>query len=165
MCSVSTIVSVQNLNFSVRTQHRFCFVSSHFSTGYRAISGDKLRFHPATGNGLVDGVLELYLANATNGTDKSIVDGWVMEELTNGINFPLDEVDHYIYVMPPNVDFGSAAAYACLWCPKTVYYDLIASNYEALLHEVGHNLGTPLLLICTADVIFSLNCDKCSYFH
>ena len=25
--------------------------------------------------------------------------------------------------------------------PKTVYFDIQASNYQVLLHEIGHNLG------------------------
>ena len=87
-------------------------------------------------------MLELYLEQETEGVDKSVVDRWVWDKLgSNGINFPLSSVDHYMYVMPGNVEFGGAAAYACVWCPKTVYRENQASNYQVLLHEVGHNLG------------------------
>eukprot|EP00559_Dactyliosolen_fragilissimus_P002113 CAMPEP_0184871582 /NCGR_PEP_ID=MMETSP0580-20130426/40802_1 /TAXON_ID=1118495 /ORGANISM="Dactyliosolen fragilissimus" /LENGTH=1122 /DNA_ID=CAMNT_0027374259 /DNA_START=125 /DNA_END=3490 /DNA_ORIENTATION=- len=111
-------------------------------SGYQFCSGNKLNFKIGEGNGLVNGVREIYLDQATAGIDKDTVDRWVWDKLgSNGINFPLNSYDHYIYVMPGNVNFEGAAAYACLWCPKSVYFDIQASNYQVLLHEVGHNIG------------------------
>ena len=70
-------------------------------SGYRSCSGNLLNFNPGTDNGLVDGVFELTLDQATSGVDKNIVDRWVWDKLgSNGINFPLSSYDHYMYVMP-----------------------------------------------------------------
>jgi len=114
----------------------------NLQSGYRWCSGNKLNFYPGQGNGLVNGILEVFLEESTAGRGKDVVERMALKKITSSdMNFPLSNYDHYMYVMPPNVDFDTAAAYACLWCPKTAFWDIHASNYQVILHEIGHNIG------------------------
>ena len=51
-------------------------------------------------------MLEVYLEQETADVDKQVVDRWVWDHLTTVIDFPIESFDHYMYVMPGNVEFG-----------------------------------------------------------
>ena len=70
-------------------------------SGYLTCSGNKLDFIPGDGNGLVNGVLELYLDQNTSGIGMKTVENWAWAKLRSSeIDFPLDDYDHYIHVLP-----------------------------------------------------------------
>ena len=70
-------------------------------SGYRICSGNKLNFIPGEGNGLVDGVLELYLDQNTAGVGMKTVENWAWAKLRSSeIDFPFDDYDHYMHVLP-----------------------------------------------------------------
>lgn len=114
----------------------------NLKSGYQACSGNKLNFYPGTGNGLVNGVLDLTLTQKTNGVPSTTVQAWVTRMLgSDGINFPSQKYDHVIYVFPQGVNFYGSAAYAYLWGGLSVFWNRYVSLYIVLLHEIGHNLG------------------------
>lgn len=133
---------------------------------YRACSGRRLDFKPAVGSNIVNGVMELKLTTKTvSGQSSSTVENWVNEQLDSmGLG---TKYTHTMLVLPGNVNFGGAAAYAYVgeysfavrfvavepsthnhlfltytttgW-GKAVFWDGYASTLLVLVHEFGHNL-------------------------
>ena len=70
-------------------------------SGYRICSGNKLNFIPGEGNGFVDGVLKLYLDQNTTGIRMKTVEDWAWAKITSSeINFPFEDYDNYMLVLP-----------------------------------------------------------------
>lgn len=108
-------------------------------SGYEACSGNKLKFNPAVGTDITNGVYELRM-NSYNGNnvDSSTVAWAAVGAMPSGMT---DAYDYTYYVLPGNVDFGGAAAWAYLPGTMSVYKNDYGSDYIVMLHELGHNLG------------------------
>jgi hypothetical protein len=64
---------------------------------------------PATGSGIVGGVLEVTIPNQISGKDSGTVTGWVDDKMST---LNLGSFTHTIYVLPLSVKFNGAAAFA-----------------------------------------------------
>ena len=107
---------------------------------YSACSGNQLNFQPASGPDIVNGAAEITLTQNSNGVDRYTVHGWVDNYIA--ANYPdwPSQFHHIMYVLPQNVNFNGAAAYAYIGNYKSVYWNTYASRLTVLMHETGHNL-------------------------
>jgi len=107
---------------------------------YTACSGGKLNYKPATGTGITNGGVAITLEQNSTDVNRFTVHGWVDNWISsNHPTWPSD-FNHIMYVLPGNVNFTGAAAYAYIGNYKSVYRDNAASKLTVLMHETGHNL-------------------------
>jgi hypothetical protein len=112
----------------------------NLKTGYQACSGGKLNFVPGTGPNIVDGVMEISISQSVNGVSSGTVEGYVKTKLSQ-LGYNLSSYTHTMVVVPAQVDFGGAAAWAYMPGDFSFYSDGNASMHIVLMHEIGHNLG------------------------
>ena len=112
-----------------------------------ACSHGKLQVIPATGPGILDGIIEVSMDRSVSGTHSSnTLVNRVIEQLYHEhgdistkyefINFVLPTHDHLRW--GNNVKY---LAYATMAARKSVYRDVWSVHLDAIVHEWGHNLG------------------------
>ena len=107
-------------------------------TQLHACSGGKLTINPATGTDIIGGVVEVVLESAVTDVNSAavmrLVDPIIMEKFGD-----LTQWNHLMYVLPMEVDFGTASAFAFLGGYKSVFKGKFASYMGVQIHEFGHN--------------------------
>ena len=100
-------------------------------------SGNKLRLKPAKASGISNGVYEVVLSDNSKDVESGVVREWAEAALPSSIT---SVTDFFYYVLPPNVDFGSAAAWAYLPGDVSTYFDTYASIYIVMMHGMNQDL-------------------------
>jgi len=89
---------------------------------------------------IIDGVLELVIPYTVKGISSEVVERWVTSELS-GYGISYRNFTHIMYALPDSVRFGTVAAFAFIGWYLSVFRDKFASDLQALVHELGHNVG------------------------
>jgi len=111
---------------------------ANLKSQYAACSYNQMNFTPAVYDGVINGVLEISIAqNATNKTASDI-----QEAVTDALGFSGKPyfADHVMYCLPPGTS-GGWIAYAYLNNWLSVYNDKWCQSLSTQMHEVGHNLN------------------------
>jgi len=87
---------------------------------------------PATGSGIVNGVLDLSISQAVAGQSSGTVQGWVTSKL-NGMGITSASATNIMYVLPGDVSFGGAAAYAYVNSYLSVYWNTYSDDLQVLV--------------------------------
>lgn len=125
----STSISSEKLSQSV-------FGATSARSQYSDCSFNKLNFHPATGPGVSNGVMEITIPQNVKGIASYVVQNAITENLGGK---PLN-ADHVMYCLPPGTTGGWIAyAYTNHWL--SVYNDKWCTYLSAQMHEIGHNFG------------------------
>jgi len=109
-------------------------------SGFTACSGGKLNIAPAEGENITDGVIEISILHYVKDVAWKSVQNFVMSELYNR-NISIANFDNVIMVLPSEVDFDGAAAFAYIGQQIGVYKDTNIEYQLVTIHEFGHNLG------------------------
>ena len=111
---------------------------------FNSCSFDKLHMVPAEGDGIVNGVYEMFLdRNVTQDSWLSYIEEFYvpMREQFGG-DFT-DRFDNVMFCLPPKANLNGngwlAAAFIGKWA--TFYSDQTCSHLSIFMHELGHNLG------------------------
>jgi hypothetical protein len=116
-------------------------LSSEKDNSAQACSKGRLSFKAATGDAVVNGVINVNLSKSmTNYTSDSEVRNEALSLIPKDPN-AVNDYTFTILVMPDSSKSFLSGAKA--WLPGTMswYRDLYGSDPTYLLHELGHNLG------------------------
>ncbi|KAL7547050.1 hypothetical protein ACHAWF_010369 [Thalassiosira exigua] len=106
---------------------------------YEQCSGGKLLFVPATGPGVVNGVLEFPMDQDMSGQHVSTAGGWVRDKF-NGLSGELGiEFEAYSVILPVGV--SGSGGLARQGGAHQYYAGGADRSLELVMHEFGHNLG------------------------
>jgi len=108
--------------------------------GYKNCSGNKVNFIKATGNEFENGVMDLTISQNVSGRLAQDVENDVTDKLLK-MGFDSSTYDNIMYILPDEVNFEGAAAYAYLNGHLSIFSNHWASKQYVLMHEIGHNLG------------------------
>jgi len=116
------------------------FDQHNLASQIEACSGGKFTYVPAAGTGIVNGVLDVTvdvdLAGMDSGTAVNYAVGAAQAQV--GV---LTQWTQHMVVLPSNVNFGGAAAWAYINGVQSAYLNQYASHVVVQIHEIGHNLG------------------------
>jgi len=107
-----------------------------FASQFRACSYGQKTFVPATGTGVVGGVLDIHGQQMLEGLSLSQAHAKVKHRVESqivGVKF-----DHIMYCLPTGLKGIAVAPLGANW---SAYHGGWCTSPEALMHEVGHNFG------------------------
>ena len=142
--AIDTEPSLSGLDMSTKV---FGTVSSIFNEPVGAVSMEsiysdcshnQLRFVPATGTNIVNGVGEVVLDTSIRRQNPFEVENLVAAAANDRFG-PINTYDHVIFCMPPGL-VGNWNAYGYIGWYRSVFNDGFCGFPSALVHEVGHNL-------------------------
>lgn len=107
---------------------------------YEDCSASKLKFIPATGNNIQDGVGEVTISQSVGNKKPFDVDNFIVEAAKKKFGDLENSYDHVMLCLPPGTA-GSWVAYAYRNWYRSSYNDLWCGSPSAQVHEIGHNLG------------------------
>jgi len=113
---------------------------SSMRSGFSACSGGKLNILPAEGVNITNGVIEISILHDVKDVAWKTVQNFVTSELYNRY-ISIANYDNVIMVLPSEVDFDGAAAFAYIGRQIGVYKDTNIEYQLVTVHEFGHNLG------------------------
>lgn len=110
---------------------------------YAACSFDQLMFTPASGDNIVDGVVEVVVS--IKSTEYDAISSAAIQYAKNELGIPVGRIDHLMFALPRGAtDGGTPPQWAGLAdTPGTQswYPDGETRFVSILVHELGHNLG------------------------
>jgi len=107
-------------------------------SGYGECSGEKTTFSPCEGMGLVNGVLDITIADDVSGVSSFTIQNAVTTYLPT-IGFDRTRCTNVLYAMPTQVSMGIAYGYYNGYL--TVYKSPWESRPSTQMHELGHNFN------------------------
>jgi len=112
---------------------------------FRDCSGGQMTLHPAVGEGINDGVMQVFLDASVDNLPSPSVENMVTDKLAEqfaAFNTNTTNIHHIVYVLPQAVDFiEGAASYAYVNGKISVFHDTFASKLHAQMQTISHNLG------------------------
>lgn len=125
-----------NTSYSATKLSQSVFGQGSAKSQYSACSFNQLNFHPAIGDGVSKGVIEITILQNITKTSRNVIQNAITEKLGGK---PL-YADHVMYCLPPGTSGGWIAyAYVNHWL--SVYNDKWCTYLSGQMHEIGHNLG------------------------
>lgn len=115
---------------------------------YSDCSYGQLKFLPAQGNGVVNGVAEITIAFNVTEVDPSFLEVVVAEQAEADLGIASgtldDNFDHIMFVLPR----GSRRMYSIKWIAyayigrkRSIFNNINAGYLTVVMHELGHNFG------------------------
>lgn len=112
---------------------------------FKDCSGGQMTLHPAVGDGINNGVMEVLLDAPVKDLPSSSVENMVTDKLAEQfVKFDTNttNIHHIVYVLPETIDFiEGAASYAYVNGKISVFHDTFASKLHAQMQTISHNLG------------------------